>query len=159
MNHRRPVALLQLTSKPERSAETRPTALFKSRSAQSAGPGHQEHYGQSEKGKPMNHKWKRDKRHRQTGNRKSFQSKRTSGKRTSIPKAKQRHQNGTHEPKIGPKKGENGTMWAQKWSQEGPKRVQKRSQTTSRTRKRIKTPPRLSWDPLPGSRPPLFGHF
>ena len=75
----------------------------------------------------------------------------TSGKRTSTPQARRRHQNGTHEPKIGPKKAVNGTTRGQKSSQEGPKRVQKRSQTASRTKKRTKTTPRPSWD-LPRGR-------
>ena len=83
--------------------------------------------------------------------RKSSKSKWTSGKRTSTRKARNRHQNGTQEPKIGPKKAVNGTTRGQKSSQEGPKRVQKRSQTASRTKKRTKTTPRPSWD-LPRGR-------
>ena len=83
--------------------------------------------------------------------RKSIKSKWTSGKRTSTRKARKRHQNGTQEPKIGPKKAVNGTTRGQKSSQEGPKRVQKRSQTASRTKKRTKTTPRPSWD-LPRGR-------
>ena len=63
------------------------------------------------------------------------------------PKSQKKHQNGTHEPKIGPKKAEHGTTRGQKWSQEGPKRVQKRSQSASGTTKRTKTNLRLSWDP------------
>ena len=97
--------------------------------------------------------------------RKSIKSKWTSGKRTSTRKARKRHQNGTQEPKIGPKKAVNGTTRGQKSSQEGPKRVQKRSQTASRTKKRTKTPPRPSWDPPRGRAAPLsltfrgpFGH-
>ena len=118
--------------------------------AQSAGPGHQEHHGRIEKRKQNNHNWKRDKRHRQMEKRKSIKSKWTSGKRTSTRKARKRHQNGTQEPKIGPKKAVNGTTRGQKWSQEGPKRVPKRSQTASRTKKRTKTTPRPPWDPPRG---------
>ena len=83
--------------------------------------------------------------------RQSSKSTWTSGKRTSTRKARKRHQNGTQEPKIGPKKAVNGTTRGQKSSQEGPKRVQKRSQTASRTKKRTKTTPRPSWD-LPRGR-------
>ena len=87
--------------------------------------------------------------------RKSSKSKWTSGKRTSTRKARKRHQNGTQEPKIGPKKAVNGTTRGQKSSQEGPKRVQKRSQTASRTKKRTKTTPRPSWDSPRGRFAPL----
>ena len=71
------------------------------------------------------------------------------------PKSQKKHQNGTHEPKIGPKKAEHGTTRGQKWSQEGPKRVQKRSQTASRTKKRTKTTPRPSRDSPKGRVAPL----
>ena len=95
--------------------------------------------------------------------RKSIKSKWTSGKRTSTRKARKRHQNGTQEPKIGPKKALNGTTRGQKSSQEGPKRVQKRSQTASRTKKRTKTTPRPSWDHPRGRfalfRSPLGAHL
>ena len=74
-----------------------------------------------------------------------MKSKWTRGKRTSTRKDQKRHQNGTQEPKIGPKKAVHGTPRGQKWSQEGAKRVQKRSQTASRTKKRTKTTPRPSW--------------
>ena len=87
--------------------------------------------------------------------RKSIKSKWTRGKRTSTPKARKGHQNGTHEPKIGPKKAVNGTTRNQKWSQEGPKRMQKRSQTASRTKKRTKTTPRPSYDSPRGRFAPL----
>ena len=95
--------------------------------------------------------------------RKSIKSKWTSGKRTSTRKARKRHQNGTQEPKIGPKKAVNGTTRGQKWFPEGPKRVQKRSQTASRTKKRIKSIPRPSWtrqraDP-PAIPSPPGGHL
>ena len=72
---------------------------------------------------------------------------------------KKRHQNGTQEPKIAPKKAVNGTTRGQKSSQEGPKRVQKRSQTASRTKKRTKTTPRPSWDLPRGRFAPLFVTF
>ena len=87
--------------------------------------------------------------------RKSSKSTWTSGKRTSTRKARKRHQNGTQEPKIGPKKAVNGTTRGQKSSQEGPKRVQKRSQTASRTKKRTKTTPRPSRDSPRGRFAPL----
>ena len=87
--------------------------------------------------------------------RKSSKSTWTSGKRTSTRKARKRHQNGTQEPKIGPKKAVNGATRGQKSSQEGPKRVQKRSQTASRTKKRTKTTPRPSWDSPKGRVAPL----
>ena len=83
--------------------------------------------------------------------RKSSKSKWTSGIRTSTRKARKRHQHGTQEPKIGPKKAVNGTTRSQKSSQEGPKRVQKRSHTASRTKKRTKTTPRPSRE-LPRGR-------
>ena len=89
--------------------------------------------------------------------RKSIKSKWTSGKRTSTRKARKRHQNGTQEPKIGPKKAVNGTTRGQKSSQEGPKRVQKRSQTASRTKKRTKPTPRPSWDSPKVRFPPFSG--
>ncbi|MEC7682350.1 MAG: hypothetical protein VYC88_00825 [SAR324 cluster bacterium] len=92
-------------------------------------------------------KWKSESRRRANGQ--------TRGKRTSTTKARSRHQNGTHESKIGPKKAENGTTRDQKWSQEWPKRVQKRSQTASRTKKRTKTTPRPSRDSPKGRFAPL----
>ena len=75
------------------------------------------------------------------------------------PQSQKKHQNGTHEPEIGPKKAEHGSTRGQKWSQEGPKRVQKRSQTASRTKKRTKTTLRPSWDPPRGRAAPLSGTF
>ena len=91
--------------------------------------------------------------------RKSSKSTWTSGKRTSTRKASKRHQNGTQEPKIGPKKAVNGTTRGQKCCQEGPKRVQKRSQTASGTKKRTKTTPRPSWDLPRGRFAPLSVTF
>ena len=132
-------------------------SIIESRSAQSAGPGHQEHHGQIEKRKSINRKWKRDKRHRPMEKRKSIKSKWTSGKRTSTPKARRRPQNGTDDPTIGMKKAENGTSRGQKWSPEAPKRVPKRSQTASRTKKSTKTTPRPSWDPPRGRLAQLSG--
>ena len=71
----------------------------------------------------------------------------------------ERHQNGTQEPKIGPKKAVNGTTRGQQWSQEGLQRAQKRSQTASRIKKRTKTTPRPSWDLPRGRFAPLSVTF
>lgn len=65
-------------------------------------------------------------------------------------KQQKRHQNGTQEPKIDPKKAVNGTTRGQKSPQEGLKRVHKRSPSTSQTKKRTKTTPGPSWELLRG---------
>ena len=72
-----------------------------------------------------------------------------SKKRTSTPKAK-RHQNGTHEPKIGPKKAENGTRSAPKWSKEGPKMVQKATPNRKTKKGLNQDDPKTDLDPPRG---------
>ena len=101
-----------------------------------------------------------------------------SDKRTSTNKYRKRHQDCTHEPKIGPKEAENDPRSSPKWCQEGPerpktgpeaaqndpkrslRRSKKRTQTTRRKKNRTKSIPRPSWTapgPISTAQPPPPG--
>ena len=76
-----------------------------------------------------------------------------SDKRTSTNKYRKRHQDHTHEPKIGPKEAENDPRSAPNGAKRGRRGTKKRSPTASRTKNRTKTSTRPTWTRQGGDSP------